>query len=108
MYHGGPEVTGKYIDVGQPVIHGTDRTKGSKANYTYFTPDVGMASSYAETHKERGKVYKVKPTGKFENDPGEDRSWRSRSRLEIVGELNAREASQHMDYLPSFGPREKR
>lgn len=79
---------GDYIDPGHIGVSPTN--KGIRDNYTYFTPDVDIARDYSDTHGSTGRIYKVEPTGRIENDPGERNSWRSRSRLRVVGEVPAR------------------
>ena len=86
FYHGGPVITGEYIEVGKLIVHESSfgGSKGAKANYVYFTADRNVAIEYAKSHEDNGRLYIVYPTGKFENDPSRKDSWRSRSRLKIA------------------------
>ena len=71
---------------------------GVVMNHIYFTALVKGAGLAAEIAKGQGKprVYVVEPTGDFENDPNvtdkkfpgnPTRSYRSRSPLKVVGEM---------------------
>jgi len=78
---------------------------GVVMNHIYFTALVKGAGLAAEIAKGQGKprVYVVEPTGDFENDPNvtdkkfpgnPTRSYRSRSPLKVVGEI---ETWEHFD-----------
>ncbi|WP_337248199.1 NAD(+)--rifampin ADP-ribosyltransferase [Bacillus sp. USDA818B3_A] len=71
---------------------------GLKMNHIYFTANVNGAGLAAALAKGEGgeRVYKIEPTGEFENDPNVTdkkfpgnltRSYRSKEPLRIIGEV---------------------
>lgn len=84
----------------------------SRANYVYLTATLDAATWGAELAlgEGPGRIYRVEPTGPFENDPNltdkkfpgnPTRSYRTQSPLRVVGEVfdwegHAPEVLQHM------------
>ncbi len=71
---------------------------GRVMNYVYFTATLDAATWGAElaAGEGRGRIYRVEPTGEFEDDPNvtdkkfpgnPTRSYRSREPLRVIGEI---------------------
>jgi len=99
FYHG----TSAALQVGELLVpgFGSNYQKGRISNHIYFsTRMAGLAAELASalTHGAgKGHVYRVEPTGPFEDDPNvtnkrfrgnPTKSYRSRSALRIVGEVH--------------------
>ena len=88
------------LSVGEMLVPGRESNfeEGRVMNYVYFTATLDAAVWGAELAPgdDRGRVYIVEPTGKFEDDPNVTNkrfpgnptlSFRSREPLRVVGEL---------------------
>ena len=88
------------LEVGDLLVAGRDSNfeDGRTMNYVYFTATLDAAVWGAElaAGEGRGRIYLVKPTGEFEDDPNvtdkrfpgnPTQSFRSRAPLRVVGEL---------------------
>ncbi len=100
FYHG----TASVLDVGDLLVPGfsSNYQKGRISNNIYFSTTVaGLAAELATAlagKEGRGHVFIVEPTGPFEDDPNvtnkrfrgnPTKSYRSKSPLRIVGEVEA-------------------
>lgn len=96
FYHG----TKAHLKVGDLLVAGgtSNYQEGLTMNHIYFTALANGAGLAASLAKGEGKerVYRVEPTGDFENDPNvtdkkfpgnPTRSYRSKTPLKIVGEI---------------------
>ena len=96
--------------------HGSNYGQGARANFIYLTATLDAATWGAElaVGEGRGRIYRVEPTGPFEDDPNltdkkfpgnPTRSYRTREPLRVVDEVEAWEGHppevlQHMrDHL---------
>jgi rifampin ADP-ribosylating transferase len=88
------------LQVGELLLPGRESNfeVGRTMNYVYFTATLDAAVWGAElaSGQGRGRVYRVEPTGRFEDDPNvtdkrfpgnPTQSFRSRAPLRIVGEI---------------------
>ena len=77
---------------------GSNYGKGATANFIYLTATLDAATWGAELARGegRGRIYRVEPTGPFEDDPNltdkrfpgnPTRSYRTRDPLRVVGEV---------------------
>lgn len=95
-YHG----TKAQLNVGDVIEAGRTSNYGARkqANYVYFTATLDAATWGAElaVGEGRGRIYRVEPTGPFEDDPNltdkrfpgnPTRSYRTRQPLRVVGEV---------------------
>ena len=96
FYHGTKAIlnVGDFLEAGYKSNYGERR----QANYVYFTATLDAAVWGAELALGEGRerVYRVEPTGLFENDPNltdkkfpgnPTRSYRTKEPLQIVGEV---------------------
>lgn len=78
--------------------HGSNYGTGTTANFIYLTATLDAATWGAELARGegRGRIYRVEPTGPFEDDPNltdkrfpgnPTRSYRTRHPLRVVGEV---------------------
>jgi rifampin ADP-ribosylating transferase len=88
------------LEVGDVLVAGRESNfeDGRTMNYVYFTATLDAAVWGAElaAGEGRGRIYLVKPTGEFEDDPNvtdkrfpgnPTQSFRSRAPLRVVGEI---------------------
>jgi rifampin ADP-ribosylating transferase len=102
VYEPGVYLHGTKADLalGELLVAGRESNfeEGRVMNYVYFTATLDAATWGAElaSGKGRGKIYVVKPTGNFEDDPNltdkkfpgnPTQSFRSSEPLRVVGEL---------------------
>ncbi|MBO9520806.1 MAG: NAD(+)--rifampin ADP-ribosyltransferase [Nocardioidaceae bacterium] len=86
--------------VGDLLVHGRESNfeSGRTMNYVYFTATLDAATWGAElaAGEGRGRIYRVEPTGPFEDDPNvtdkrfpgnPTQSFRSRDPIRVVGEI---------------------
>lgn len=102
VYQDGVYLHGTKADltVGDLLVPGRESNfeQGRVMNYVYFTATLDAATWGAElaAGEGRGRIYRVEPTGEFEDDPNvtdrkfpgnPTRSYRSREPLRVVGEV---------------------
>ncbi|HSV38179.1 MAG TPA: NAD(+)--rifampin ADP-ribosyltransferase [Nocardioidaceae bacterium] len=110
FFHG----TKAHLEVGDVLSPGYSSNfgEGAEANFVYLTATLDAATWGAELAlgEGRGRIYRVEPTGPFENDPNltdtkfpgnPTRSYRTRQPLRVVDEVldwegHAPEVLQHM------------